>query len=70
MQSVELLARMHQDNEREYKELFRRNEERIALNEERIAHVEDLITRIVDVQETLARVVSNHNGRIGRLEGQ
>ena len=48
-QSVELLAQMHQDNEREYKEMF---------------------ARIVEVQETLVRVVGNHDSRLRRLEGQ
>lgn len=55
-QSVELLAQMHRDNERKY--------------EERFTRLESLAERIVDVQASLANIVTNHDGRLPRLEGQ
>jgi hypothetical protein len=62
-QSVDLLAQMHQDSEREYKELFRQNREHIL-------HVQELVGHVVELQEAMTRVVTDHDGRIRRLEGQ
>ena len=55
-QSVELLAQMHRDNERKY--------------EERFARLEGLTERIVNVRETVAHILDDHDGPLRRLEGQ
>jgi hypothetical protein len=54
--TVELLAQMHQDNERRYEQMF-------AQHSERIAHMEELAG-------TLAHLVTNYDQRLRKLEGQ
>ena len=72
-QSLELLAHMHQDDHERLaalQALAEKHEERFRQNEERLRHLEMLAENIVAVQETLARIVTNHDERLRRLEGQ
>ena len=52
--SVELLAQMHLDRDREYQVRFQRNEERFQRNEERLRQLMDAMNRlgrIIEIDE-------------------
>jgi hypothetical protein len=53
--SVELLAQMHQDNERKYEERFNKYDERF--------------NKILDAIEKLAQIAESHERRLNHLDG-
>ena len=61
--TVELLARMHIDNDREYHERFQRTEERFARNEDRLAQLMDTMNR-------LGRIIEIHEQRLDDLDNR
>ena len=65
IQTVELLAQMHKDNEKGM-ERFSREMERLS---KRNARLEGLVTEIAEGTARLLRVVEAHEQRISKLEG-
>jgi hypothetical protein len=55
-QSVELLAKMHEDNEKRYARMFRDSAVRLA--------------RLEELMDLLTHIAINHDGRIPKLEGK
>jgi hypothetical protein len=61
--TVELLAQMHLNRDREYQVRFERNEERFQRNEERLAQLMDTMNR-------LGRIIAIHEQRLDDLENR
>jgi len=60
--SVELLAEMHRDNEKQEAQRSRLYEERFVRNEERLGQLMDTMNR-------LGRIIEIHEQRLDGLEG-
>jgi hypothetical protein len=63
VQSVELLASMHKDNEKRY-------EEQLVKAEERMAKTDQQIKRLGKYIHTVAGLVLDHDARLRTLEGE
>ncbi len=60
--SVELLAQMHGDNERNHEKRFQQVEKRFQ-------QLESLMQRVVTISESLANIAGDHERRPKDLEG-
>lgn len=61
VQTVELMAQMHRDNERKYDALLLKQDERVNKTDERIG-------RLGQVVESLYQIAQSHEQRLDRLE--
>ena len=68
-QSVELLSRMHQDNEKRATEAVQANEKAVQANERRFAMLMDTMNRLGRILEIHDETIDEHTDRIDRLEG-
>jgi hypothetical protein len=74
---LDLLTRMHIDNEREFRErfdkiedLFQRNEERFQRTEERFQRNEERLAQLMDTMNIVGRILTLHEKRLDDLEAR
>jgi protein involved in temperature-dependent protein secretion len=67
-QSVELLSRMHQDNEKRATEAAQANEKAVQANEKRFAMLMDTMNRVGRILEHHDITIDDHEDRLGKLE--
>ena len=78
--NLDMLTRIHLDNDREFRERFQRAEERLQQNEQRLQQNEERYQRrfeenevrlaqLMDSMNRLVRIVEAHEERLDDLEG-
>jgi protein involved in temperature-dependent protein secretion len=72
-QSVELLSRMHQDNEKRATEAAQANEKAVQANEKAVQANEKRFAMLMDTMNRVGRILEHHDitideDRLGKLE--
>jgi hypothetical protein len=67
-QNLDLLTRIHLDNDREYRERFRQIEDLFQKNEERFQQNETRVGQLMDTMNRLGRIIEIHDQRLDDLE--